>query len=135
MRLLFPVLLWFTLEFNNNKHSSKHNSSQRPIAIISKELQEIQINPSHALPHCIPKNPKLQFLTPHTNQTPGRCGGTLVVEKKKEMKMVDDGSESAVSSVTAVSEEEELDHHLLAAPNSDVAFLKEKPVRLAKEFL
>ncbi|GMP95714.1 hypothetical protein CsSME_00044652 [Camellia sinensis var. sinensis] len=47
----------------------------------------------------------------------------------------DDGSDSGVSSVTAESEEEELDHHLLTASNGDVAFLKEKPVRLAKEIL
>ncbi|KAF5938692.1 hypothetical protein HYC85_022951 [Camellia sinensis] len=39
----------------------------------------------------------------------------------------DDGSDSGASSVTAESEEEELDHHLLTASNGDVAFLKEKP--------
>uniref|UniRef100_A0A5B7ADX4 Putative PPPDE thiol peptidase family protein n=1 Tax=Davidia involucrata TaxID=16924 RepID=A0A5B7ADX4_DAVIN len=47
----------------------------------------------------------------------------------------EDASDSAASSITAESEEEELDHHLLTAPNGDVAFLKEKPVRLAKEML
>ncbi|XAR70506.1 hypothetical protein NMG60_11027379 [Bertholletia excelsa] len=47
----------------------------------------------------------------------------------------DDGSHSGVSSITAECEEEELDHHLLTVSNGDVAFLKEKPVRLAKEIL
>ncbi|KAJ0105269.1 hypothetical protein Patl1_18427 [Pistacia atlantica] len=47
----------------------------------------------------------------------------------------DDGPESVVSSLTAGSEDEEADHHLLTSPNSDVAFLKDKPVRLAKELL
>ncbi|KAA8526033.1 hypothetical protein F0562_007867 [Nyssa sinensis] len=46
----------------------------------------------------------------------------------------EDGTDSAASSVTTESEEE-LDHHLLTMPNGDVAFLKEKPVRLAKEIL
>ncbi|KAF3448280.1 hypothetical protein FNV43_RR08993 [Rhamnella rubrinervis] len=46
----------------------------------------------------------------------------------------DDGSESLASFGTAESEEEP-DHHLLTAPNTDVAFLKEKPVRLARELL
>ncbi|KAK6947538.1 PPPDE peptidase domain, partial [Dillenia turbinata] len=45
----------------------------------------------------------------------------------------DDGTESISSSLTVKSEEEELDHHLLTTPNGDVAFLEEKPVRLAKE--
>ncbi|WRX17124.1 PPPDE peptidase domain - like 3 [Theobroma cacao] len=43
--------------------------------------------------------------------------------------------DSAATSLTAESEEEDSDHHLLTTPNSDVAFLKEKPVRLAKELL
>ncbi|GAV85050.1 DUF862 domain-containing protein [Cephalotus follicularis] len=47
----------------------------------------------------------------------------------------DDGSDSAASSVTAGSGDEEADHHLLTMPNSDIAFLHEKPVRLAKELL
>ncbi|KAJ7952555.1 DeSI-like protein [Quillaja saponaria] len=46
----------------------------------------------------------------------------------------DDGSES-VASASAESEEEEPDHHLLTTPNGDVAILKEKPVRLARELL
>ncbi|KAK3014407.1 hypothetical protein RJ639_008835 [Escallonia herrerae] len=47
----------------------------------------------------------------------------------------ENGSDSGESSLTLESEEEELDHHLLTAPNSDVAFLKDKPVRLAKDLL
>ncbi|XWS62030.1 hypothetical protein CRYUN_Cryun07bG0175700 [Craigia yunnanensis] len=47
----------------------------------------------------------------------------------------DERSDSAATSLTAESEEEDADHHLLSTPNSDVAFLKEKPVRLAKELL
>lgn len=46
----------------------------------------------------------------------------------------DDILESPASSITAESEEEEAAvHHLLTAPNSDGAFLKEKPVRRTKE--
>ncbi|XVF52560.1 hypothetical protein PTKIN_Ptkin05aG0028300 [Pterospermum kingtungense] len=44
-------------------------------------------------------------------------------------------SDSAATSLTLESEEEDADHHLLTTPNSDFAFLKEKPVRLAKELL
>ncbi|KAF8412445.1 hypothetical protein HHK36_000409 [Tetracentron sinense] len=47
----------------------------------------------------------------------------------------EDGSESVASSAAADSEEEELDHHLLTTSNGDVAYLKEKPVRLARELL
>ncbi|XP_057509984.1 deSI-like protein At4g17486 isoform X1 [Actinidia eriantha] len=47
----------------------------------------------------------------------------------------DDGSDSFVSSMEAESADEDPDHHLLTIPNGDVAFLKEKPVRLAKELL
>ncbi|XP_010275412.1 PREDICTED: deSI-like protein At4g17486 [Nelumbo nucifera] len=43
-------------------------------------------------------------------------------------------SESVASSPSAGSEEE-ADHHLLTMPNGDVAFLREKPVRLAQEVL
>lgn len=46
----------------------------------------------------------------------------------------DEGSESGLSA-SIESEEEEPNHHLLTAPNGDVAFLKEKPVRLARELL
>ena len=48
----------------------------------------------------------------------------------------DDGSESAASFASAESEEEEEpNHHLLTVPSGDVAFLKEKPVRLARELM
>ncbi|XP_058190962.1 deSI-like protein At4g17486 isoform X2 [Rhododendron vialii] len=46
----------------------------------------------------------------------------------------DDRSDSGGSSVEIESEEEP-DHHLLTIPNGDVAFVKEKPVRLAKDLL
>ncbi|CAN4127650.1 unnamed protein product [Withania somnifera] len=47
----------------------------------------------------------------------------------------EDGTDSGASSVTADSEEEGSDHQLLTVQNSDMAFLNEKPVRLAKELL
>ncbi|CAA0825418.1 PPPDE putative thiol peptidase family protein [Striga hermonthica] len=48
----------------------------------------------------------------------------------------ENGMESGSSSVTEDSDEEALDHHhLLMTPNSDVAFLKDKPVKLAKDVL
>lgn len=47
----------------------------------------------------------------------------------------DDGSGSDGHSASIESEEDEPNHHLLTAPNGDVAFLKEKPVRLAREHL
>ena len=43
----------------------------------------------------------------------------------------DDGSESDASSATG--SEEDSNHQLLTAPSGDVAFVKEKPVRLAME--
>ncbi|KAK1419036.1 hypothetical protein QVD17_28192 [Tagetes erecta] len=46
-----------------------------------------------------------------------------------------EGSISGDSSLTMESEEDEVDHHLLTAPNSDVAFLQDTPVRLAKDLL
>lgn len=46
----------------------------------------------------------------------------------------EDGSESLASSGTPGSEDQP-DHHLLTVPNIDVAFLKEKPTRLARELL
>lgn len=46
----------------------------------------------------------------------------------------EDGSDSG-SSLSAECEEEDVDHHLLTTPNSDVSFLKGKPVRLAKDML
>ncbi|CAJ2645863.1 deSI-like protein At4g17486 [Trifolium pratense] len=47
----------------------------------------------------------------------------------------DDRSDSDGFSLSDESEEEEPNHRLLNAPNGDVAFLKEKPVRLAREHL
>ncbi|GMY29951.1 deSI-like protein At4g17486 isoform X2 [Fagus crenata] len=47
----------------------------------------------------------------------------------------DDGSESVVSCASVESEGDEQNHHLLTIPNGDVAFLKEKPVRLARELM
>lgn len=49
----------------------------------------------------------------------------------------DDGSEAETSSASVESEEEvdDPDHHLLTTPTADVAFLQEKPVRLARELL
>lgn len=46
-----------------------------------------------------------------------------------------DGSESFASFASAESEDEEPNHHLLPTTNGDAAFLKEKPVRLARELL
>ncbi|KAK9095206.1 hypothetical protein Scep_026675 [Stephania cephalantha] len=48
--------------------------------------------------------------------------------------IVDDGSNSAGLS-DGVSEDDESDHHLLTLPNSDVAFLKDKTVKLARELV
>lgn len=47
----------------------------------------------------------------------------------------EDGTDSDASSVSVDSEEEDSDHQLLPVQNSDMAFLNEKPVRLAKELL
>ncbi|WMV43539.1 hypothetical protein MTR67_036924 [Solanum verrucosum] len=47
----------------------------------------------------------------------------------------EDGTDSDGSSVSVDSEEEDSDHQLLTVQNSDMAFLNEKPVRLAKELL
>lgn len=50
------------------------------------------------------------------------------------MLKTEDGTEHGAY-VTGESEEEDLDHHLLTTANSDIAFLKDKPVRLAKDIL
>ncbi|OVA01195.1 PPPDE putative peptidase domain [Macleaya cordata] len=47
----------------------------------------------------------------------------------------EDGSESVASSAGAESEDEDSDHHLLTSPNGDIAYLKDKPVKLARELL
>ncbi|KAJ7944707.1 DeSI-like protein [Quillaja saponaria] len=46
----------------------------------------------------------------------------------------DEGSETDATASVG-SEEEQPDHRLLTTPNGDVVFLKEKPVRLARELL
>lgn len=53
----------------------------------------------------------------------------------ERLTFADDGSGSDGLSASIESEEDEPNHHLLTAPNGDVAFLKEKPVRLAREHL
>ncbi|KAK8483829.1 hypothetical protein V6N13_073410 [Hibiscus sabdariffa] len=45
----------------------------------------------------------------------------------------DERLDSAATSITAESEEEDSNHHLLTIPDSDVAFLTEKTVRLTRE--
>ncbi|CAH8277964.1 unnamed protein product [Arabidopsis lyrata] len=47
-----------------------------------------------------------------------------------------DGSEESVaSSVSYETDGEGSDHHLITAPNSDIAYLQDRPVRLARELL
>nr|GEY30997.1 hypothetical protein [Tanacetum cinerariifolium] len=45
----------------------------------------------------------------------------------------DEGSVSGDSSLTMGSEEDDIDHHLLTTPNSDVAFLQDTPDRKPAE--
>lgn len=52
----------------------------------------------------------------------------------KIVETADDGSDTDGSSLTADSDDE-ADQHLITAANSDVAFLNEKRVRLAKDLL
>lgn len=59
---------------------------------------------------------------------------SLSIDQKYYVNTDDDGSESVVSSASVESEGEQ-NHHLLTTPNGDVAFLKEKPVRLARELM
>ncbi|XP_050229696.1 deSI-like protein At4g17486 [Mercurialis annua] len=47
----------------------------------------------------------------------------------------EDGPQSIGSSMSLQSEDEDSDHHLLSVPNGDVAFLKEKPVKIARELM
>lgn len=49
--------------------------------------------------------------------------------------ITDDESDSVGSSSIGSSSDEELDHHFFTLTDSDVPFLEEKPVRLAKELL
>lgn len=47
-----------------------------------------------------------------------------------------DGSEESVaSSLSDETDGEGQDHHLITAPNSDIAYLQDRPVRLARELL
>ncbi len=57
------------------------------------------------------------------------------IDRKYYANTDDDGSESVVSCASVESEGDEQNHHLLTTPNGDVAFLKEKPVRLARELM
>ncbi|KAK9020806.1 hypothetical protein V6N11_010819 [Hibiscus sabdariffa] len=45
----------------------------------------------------------------------------------------DERLDSAATSITAESEEDDSNHHLLTIPDTDVAFLREKTVRLTRE--
>ncbi|KAL1536017.1 deSI-like protein isoform X1 [Salvia divinorum] len=47
----------------------------------------------------------------------------------------EDGTDIGAAYITRESEEEEIDHHLLTTASSEIAFLKDKPVRLAKDIL
>ncbi|CAN1174695.1 DeSI-like protein At4g17486 [Linum perenne] len=47
----------------------------------------------------------------------------------------DDESGSIISTVSLGSDEENSNHNLLPMPNGEVSFIKEKPIRLAKELL
>ncbi|WCJ25828.1 PPPDE putative thiol peptidase family protein [Euphorbia peplus] len=47
----------------------------------------------------------------------------------------DDGTGSIVSSMSSESEEEDSGHHLLTTSTGDVAIVKEKPLKLAKELM
>lgn len=48
-----------------------------------------------------------------------------------------DGSEeeSVASSLSDETDGQGSDHHLITAPNSDIAYLQDRPVRLARELL
>lgn len=47
----------------------------------------------------------------------------------------EDGSDSEASNATAGSENDDADHQLLTTTTGDVAFLTEKPIRIAKEVM
>ncbi|KAL8064604.1 hypothetical protein ABFX02_01G101000 [Erythranthe guttata] len=66
---------------------------------------------------------------------PESIQATTVRHHPENQMYSEDGSDSGESSVIGESEGEDLDHHLITTPNSDVAFLKDKPVRLAKDVL
>ncbi|KAK4493577.1 hypothetical protein RD792_018071, partial [Penstemon davidsonii] len=52
-----------------------------------------------------------------------------------KLMLKEDGTDSAASSVSGESEDDGDHHLLLTSPNSDVAYLKDRPVRLAKDVL
>ncbi|MFX6572796.1 C97 family peptidase, partial [Acinetobacter baumannii] len=66
---------------------------------------------------------------------PESIHATSVGQLPDHQMYTEDATDSGASSVTLESEEEDRDHHLLMAPNRDLAFLKDKPVRLAKDML
>ncbi|GER34757.1 PPPDE putative thiol peptidase family protein [Striga asiatica] len=71
-----------------------------------------------------------------TDEVCQRLTGKSIPGWVNRLARVENGMESGSSSVTEDSDEEALDHHhLLTTPNSDVAFLKDKPVKLAKDVL
>ncbi|KAL8545599.1 hypothetical protein ACS0TY_005651 [Phlomoides rotata] len=47
----------------------------------------------------------------------------------------EDGSDVVASSESGESDGDDVDHHLLTTTSSDIAFLQDKPVRLAKDIL
>ncbi|XP_047956126.1 deSI-like protein At4g17486 isoform X2 [Salvia hispanica] len=52
-----------------------------------------------------------------------------------DVEMCSDGGDNGAAYATGESEEEEIDHHLITTASSEIAFLKDKPVRLAKDIL
>ncbi|KAG6394991.1 hypothetical protein SASPL_145582 [Salvia splendens] len=60
-----------------------------------------------------------------------------VEERVKALNMVSnkDGADNGAAYATGESEYEEIDHHLITTASSEIAFLKDKPVRLAKDIL
>ncbi|KAF3787071.1 DeSI-like protein [Nymphaea thermarum] len=60
---------------------------------------------------------------------------TAVRHLPDDQEYSDDEIDSVLSSPVADSDDEDPDHHLLTAPNLDVTFVRDKPVRLARELL
>ncbi|PIA28698.1 hypothetical protein AQUCO_06700016v1 [Aquilegia coerulea] len=59
---------------------------------------------------------------------------TTAIRHLPDHTVFSDGSESLASSAEE-SEDDGSDHHLLTIPNNDILFLKDKPVRLARELM
>ncbi|KAK4427660.1 DeSI-like protein [Sesamum alatum] len=57
------------------------------------------------------------------------------VSRVHDFEIYSDGSDSAVSSASEETEEEDLGHHLFTTPIGDAEFLQDRPVRLAKDIL